>query len=144
MDRYTCPDGTPHCAHYDDGGTCCKCNDTAASAAEWFTSDEVVRRSAITYRQLDYFVRQGSVLPSLREAAGSGTRRRWSPLDLARLQAIGAVFAGLRDLGLADGLDTRFVEGLWHGLRSHPDGYTRRAGPVTLHVVLDDYLSSVT
>ena len=42
----------------------------------------------ITYRQLDYWARTGLVVPSLAEAAGSGSRRRYSYADLVRLKVI--------------------------------------------------------
>ncbi|MCY4424401.1 MAG: MerR family transcriptional regulator [Acidimicrobiaceae bacterium] len=42
----------------------------------------------ITYRQLDYWARTGLITPSLVEAAGSGSRRRYSYDDLVRLKVI--------------------------------------------------------
>ena len=42
----------------------------------------------ITYRQLDYWARTDLVRPSLADAQGSGTRRRYSYRDLLELKAI--------------------------------------------------------
>lgn len=42
----------------------------------------------ITYRQLDYWTRTGLVVPSLREAQGSGTQRLYSFNDLLQLKVI--------------------------------------------------------
>ena len=42
----------------------------------------------ITYRQLDYWTRTGLVVPSLREAKGSGTQRLYSFNDLLQLKVI--------------------------------------------------------
>ena len=51
----------------------------------------------ITYRQLDYWARTDLVRPSLADARGSGTRRRYSYRDLLQLRAIKALLdAGIR------------------------------------------------
>ncbi len=42
----------------------------------------------ITYRQLDYWARTDLVRPSLAEASGSGSRRRYSYLDLLELKVV--------------------------------------------------------
>jgi DNA-binding transcriptional MerR regulator len=42
----------------------------------------------ITYRQLDYWARTGLVVPSHREAKGSGTQRLYSFRDLVHLRVI--------------------------------------------------------
>ena len=49
-----------------------------------FTADVV----GITYRQLDYWARTDLIVPSLVEAAGSGSRRQYSYDDLVRLKVI--------------------------------------------------------
>jgi hypothetical protein len=143
MDRYTCPDGTPHCAHYDDGGTCCKCNDDATALVEWYTTDEVANRAGLTFRQVDYWIRRGAIVPSLRSAHGSGTRRRWSPLDLARLRAIADVTAALGRLGVSKGFDVELIEELWADLVDTGSAEWHD-GPVRVVVSVDDYLPSVT
>ena len=51
----------------------------------------------ITYRQLAYWARTDLVRPSLADARGSGTRRRYSYRDLLQLRAIKALLdAGIR------------------------------------------------
>jgi DNA-binding transcriptional MerR regulator len=42
----------------------------------------------ITYRQLDYWARTGLMLPSISEAKGSGSQRRYSYTDLVQLKVI--------------------------------------------------------
>jgi DNA-binding transcriptional MerR regulator len=42
----------------------------------------------ITYRQLDYWARTGLLHPSITEARGSGSQRRYSYTDLVRLKVI--------------------------------------------------------
>ncbi len=51
----------------------------------------------ITYRQLDYWARTDLVRPSVTDAAGSGSRRRYSYQDLLRLKVIKTLLdAGIR------------------------------------------------
>ena len=51
----------------------------------------------ITYRQLDYWARTDLVRPSLADAKGSGTRRRYSYRDLLELKIIKQLLdAGIR------------------------------------------------
>ncbi len=51
----------------------------------------------ITYRQLDYWARTDLVRPSLVDAAGSGSRRRYSYRDLLELRAVKSLLdAGIR------------------------------------------------
>jgi DNA-binding transcriptional MerR regulator len=45
----------------------------------------------ISYRQLDYWDRQGVVCPSLQPAHGSGTQRRYSYRDLVRLRVVKSI-----------------------------------------------------
>jgi len=44
--------------------------------------------AGITYRQLDYWARTDLVRPSLAEAHGSGTQRRYSYRDLVRIKVV--------------------------------------------------------
>ncbi len=58
------------------------------------TTAEVV---GITYRQLDYWARTDLVRPSLNDARGSGSRRRYSYRDLLELKMIKKLLdAGIR------------------------------------------------
>ncbi|HEU0103578.1 MAG TPA: MerR family transcriptional regulator [Mycobacteriales bacterium] len=71
--------------------------------------------AGITYRQLDYWARTGLVEPTVREAAGSGTKRLYSFRDIlvlkivkklldagVSLQNIRTAIATLRDRGVED------------------------------------------
>jgi DNA-binding transcriptional MerR regulator len=49
---------------------------------------EVCRIVGITYRQLDYWARTELVLPSVRDATGSGSQRLYSFEDLVTLRVI--------------------------------------------------------
>jgi DNA-binding transcriptional MerR regulator len=55
---------------------------------EGFSGPEVCRVVGITYRQLDYWARTDLVRPSLADARGSGTQRRYSYRDLVRLKVV--------------------------------------------------------
>jgi DNA-binding transcriptional MerR regulator len=60
-----------------------------------YSTQEVADLVGVSYRQVDYWVRQG-VLTPLEDAHGSGTHRRWSDDDLVELRLV----ASLRRLGL--------------------------------------------
>lgn len=53
-----------------------------------YSSAEVVSLAEVTYRQLDYWTRIGLVRPSVVDAVGSGSRRRWSEADLLRVRRV--------------------------------------------------------
>ena len=53
-----------------------------------YSGPEVCRVVGITYRQLDYWARTDLVRPSLADARGSGTQRRYSYQDLVRLKVV--------------------------------------------------------
>jgi DNA-binding transcriptional MerR regulator len=53
-----------------------------------FRGPQVCKIVGITYRQLDYWARTELVRPSLADARGSGTQRRYSYRDLVRLKVI--------------------------------------------------------
>jgi DNA-binding transcriptional MerR regulator len=53
-----------------------------------FRGPQVCAIVGITYRQLDYWARQGLVRPSIADAHGSGTQRSYSFGDLVRLKVI--------------------------------------------------------
>jgi DNA-binding transcriptional MerR regulator len=55
---------------------------------EGYSGPEVCRVVGITYRQLDYWARTDLVRPSLADARGSGTQRRYSYRDLVRLKVV--------------------------------------------------------
>lgn len=53
--------------------------------------------AGLSYRQMDYWDRTGVVHPSLGSARGSGSRRRYSWMDVAKLMAA----SELRDAGMS-------------------------------------------
>jgi len=55
---------------------------------EGFSGKRAAEVCGITYRQLDYWARTDLVRPSLADARGSGTRRRYSYRDLLELKVI--------------------------------------------------------
>jgi DNA-binding transcriptional MerR regulator len=62
---------------------------TDAPSDDWgFTGTRTAEIVGITYRQLDYWARTDLVRPSLTDAAGSGSRRRYSYRDLLELRVI--------------------------------------------------------
>ena len=62
-----------------------------------YSGDEARKIVGITYRQLDYWARIELIRPSLSDASGSGTRRRYSYRDLLKLKAVKALIdAGIR------------------------------------------------
>ena len=59
-----------------------------APEEEGFAGPQVCALVGITYRQLDYWARTGLLRPSLAEARGSGSRRRYSYRDVLELKVI--------------------------------------------------------
>jgi DNA-binding transcriptional MerR regulator len=57
-------------------------------ADEGFRGPQVCGIVGITYRQLDYWARTDLVRPSIADARGSGSQRRWSYRDLLELKVI--------------------------------------------------------
>ncbi len=56
--------------------------------AAGYRGPQVCKIVGITYRQLDYWARTGLLLPSISEARGSGSQRRYSYTDLVQLKVI--------------------------------------------------------
>ncbi|QGG95259.1 MerR family transcriptional regulator [Actinomarinicola tropica] len=64
---------------------------------EGFSGRRTAEIVGITYRQLDYWARTDLVRPSLADANGSGSRRRYSYRDLLELKVIKSLLdAGIR------------------------------------------------
>ncbi len=62
-----------------------------------FSGTQTAKIVGITYRQLDYWARTDLLRPSLAEATGSGSRRRYSYRDLLELRVIKTLLdAGIR------------------------------------------------
>lgn len=62
--------------------------DRPAEAVLGFRAPQVCRIVGITYRQLDYWDRTGLLKPSLSEAHGSGSQRRYSFGDIVQLKVV--------------------------------------------------------
>lgn len=60
----------------------------SSSLDDGFRGPQVCQLVGISYRQLDYWARTGLLRPSLAEAKGSGTKRRYSYRDLLELKVI--------------------------------------------------------
>jgi DNA-binding transcriptional MerR regulator len=60
----------------------------ASRPGEGFRGPQVCSVVGITYRQLDYWARTSLLCPSISEARGSGTQRRYSYRDLVQLKVI--------------------------------------------------------
>lgn len=73
----------------------------ASPDADWeeigYGGPQVCKIVGISYRQLDYWARTDLIRPSLADAAGSGTQRRYSYRDLVALKVI----KSLLDAGLS-------------------------------------------
>jgi DNA-binding transcriptional MerR regulator len=62
-----------------------------------YSAREVADLAGITYRQLDYWARTDLIRPSVVDAKGSGSRRRYSQMDLVVLR----ILRRLLDAGLS-------------------------------------------
>jgi DNA-binding transcriptional MerR regulator len=62
-----------------------------------FRGPQVCKIVGITYRQLDYWARTNLIRPSIADAKGSGSQRRYSYRDLVELKVI----KGLLDAGVS-------------------------------------------
>jgi DNA-binding transcriptional MerR regulator len=62
--------------------------DAPSGTEEGFSGPQVCSLVGITYRQLDYWARTGLLRPSLADARGSGTKRRYSYHDVLELKVI--------------------------------------------------------
>lgn len=69
----------------------------AASSIEGYPGKRAAELVGITYRQLDYWARTDLVRPTIADASGSGSRRRYSYQDLLELKVIKTLLdAGIR------------------------------------------------
>ncbi len=76
-----------------------------------FSGTRTAKVVGITYRQLDYWARTDLIRPSLNDAAGSGSRRRYSYNDLLELKAIKKL--------LDAGIKLEQVRRVFENLREH-------------------------
>ena len=58
------------------------------SAVDWYSCKRAADVVGISYRQIDYWARTDLLRPSVSDASGSGSRRRYSYSDLLELKAI--------------------------------------------------------
>ncbi|MBV9411437.1 MAG: MerR family transcriptional regulator [Acidimicrobiia bacterium] len=75
-------------------------------AEEGFRGPQVCKIVGITYRQLDYWARTDLIRPSIADAKGSGTQRRYSYRDLVELKVI----KSLLDAGVSLQLARKGIE----------------------------------
>ena len=68
---------------------------------EGYRGPQVCDIVGITYRQLDYWARTNLIRPSIADARGSGTQRRYSYSDLVELKVIKKLLDGGVSLQLA-------------------------------------------
>ena len=80
---------------------------------EGYSGKRAAEIAGITYRQLDYWARTGLVGPSLAQATGSGSRRRYSYRDLLELRAVKSL--------LDAGIRLELVRGVFEYLTGHLD-----------------------
>lgn len=58
---------------------------------EELTSQEVILLTGVTYRQLDHWCNRGWVTPSVADAEGSGSKRRYAPRDVFSVRVMAAL-----------------------------------------------------
>jgi DNA-binding transcriptional MerR regulator len=81
-------------------------------AEEGFRGPQVCKIVGITYRQLDYWARTNLIRPSIADAKGSGTQRRYSYRDLVELKVI----KNLLDAGVSLQLARKGIEDIRQNL----------------------------
>jgi DNA-binding transcriptional MerR regulator len=75
-------------------------------AKDSFSTGEAVRFTGVSFRNIDYWARTRFIVPSIAEAQGTGTERRYSFLDLLALR----VARELREAGVSTQSLRRVVE----------------------------------
>ena len=79
-----------------------------------YSGTQAAKVVGITYRQLDYWARTDLIRPSLTDAAGRGSRRRYSYNDLLELRVIKTL--------LDAGIKLESVRDVFEYLRTHVGG----------------------
>ena len=77
-----------------------------AKATESFSTGDAVRITGVSFRNIDYWARTKFIVPSIAEAQGTGTERRYSFSDLLALR----VARELREAGVSTQSLRRVVE----------------------------------
>lgn len=94
----------------------------AGAIVEGFSSKQAEKIVGISYRQLDHWARKGLVQPSLAQAEGSGSRRRYSYNDLLEFK----IAKKMRD----QGIDLRSIARAFDYLRNQLGGEVASANIV--------------
>ena len=89
-----------------------------------FSADTARRLTGVTYRQLDYWDRTGLLRPSIRGAAGKGSRRVYSFQDVVELRVVSGM--------LASGVSLPAVRKAVRYLQANFDHLTRPLAQLTL------------
>jgi DNA-binding transcriptional MerR regulator len=84
-------------------------SENSNSPVESFSGKKAADVVGITYRQLDYWARTDLIRPSLADAQGSGSRRRYSYRDLLELKLVKTL--------LDDGIKLENIRGAFGYLR---------------------------
>jgi DNA-binding transcriptional MerR regulator len=79
-----------------------------------YSGTQAAKVVGITYRQLDYWARTDLIRPSVTDASGSGSRRRYSYRDLLELRVIKTL--------LDAGIKLESVRDVFEYLRKHVGG----------------------
>jgi DNA-binding transcriptional MerR regulator len=94
-----------------------------------FRAPEVAKIVGISYRQLDYWARTGLVIPSVRDAGGSGTQREYSFQDIVMLKAI----KNLLDTGVNLQRIRKAIGYLQDHLKKPPSGLTLMSDGIKIY-----------
>lgn len=100
-----------------------------------FTSKQAAQLTGITYRQLDYWTRQGYITPIV-EADGPGSRRRWSLEQVERLCIVGDAVSNLDVMLSLPGGGGPWVFDLLREIEAEPDApcWKMTAGNIQVQV----------
>jgi len=85
------------CYEKNSSANCAIKNGMGVMAAESFSTGEAVRITGVSFRNIDYWARTKFIAPSVAEARGTGTERRYSFTDLLALR----VARELREAGVS-------------------------------------------
>jgi len=97
---------------------------TGQTAVESFSCNRAAEVVGISYRQIDYWARTDLLRPSISDASGSGSRRRYSYSDLLELKTIKKL--------LDAGIKLEQVRRVFSFLREHVSSDVAAA-----HIVID-------
>lgn len=87
--------------------------DQPSEQAQGYRGVTACSAAGISYRQLDYWARTGLVVPSIRDASGSGTQRLYSFRDLVVLKVVKRLLdAGVSLQNIRKAIDTLRAHGV--------------------------------